>query len=40
MKLVVQTQLLPDAEQAARLRDVVERFNAAACTPVGFMRKR
>jgi hypothetical protein len=30
MKLVVQTQLLPDAEQAARLRDVVERFNAAA----------
>jgi IS605 OrfB family transposase len=30
MKLVVQTQLLPDAAQAAKLRTVVERFNAAA----------
>jgi IS605 OrfB family transposase len=30
MKLVVQTQLLPDAEQAAKLRTVVERFNEAA----------
>ncbi len=30
MKLVIQTQLLPDAEQAAKLRTVIERFNAAA----------
>lgn len=30
MKLVVQTQLLPDREQAAALRAIVERFNAAA----------
>jgi putative transposase len=30
MKLVVQTQLLPDREQAAKLRTVVEQFNAAA----------
>jgi IS605 OrfB family transposase len=30
MKLIVQTQLLPDREQAAKLRTVVERFNEAA----------
>ena len=30
MKLVVQTQLLPDSDQAAKLRTVVERFNEAA----------
>jgi putative transposase len=30
MKLTLQTQLLPDAEQAARLRETVERFNEAA----------
>ncbi len=30
MKLVVQTQLLPDSKLAAKLRTVVERFNAAA----------
>jgi putative transposase len=30
MKLVVQTQLLPDAGTAVKLRTVVERFNAAA----------
>jgi hypothetical protein len=30
MKLVVQVQLLPDRDQAARLRTVVERFNKAA----------
>lgn len=30
MKLIVQTQLLPDREQATKLRTVVERFNEAA----------
>jgi putative transposase len=30
MKLVVQTQLIPDADQAAKLRSAVERFNEAA----------
>ena len=30
MKLIVQTQLLPDRDQAAKLRAVVERFNEAA----------
>ena len=30
MKLVVQIQLLPDCDQAAKLRTVVERFNEAA----------
>lgn len=29
MKLVLQTQLLPDVQTAARLRETVERFNAA-----------
>ncbi|MBV8265905.1 MAG: hypothetical protein JO252_06125, partial [Planctomycetaceae bacterium] len=30
MKLTLQTQLFPDAEKAAQLKQAVERFNAAA----------
>jgi putative transposase len=41
MKLTLQTQLLPDAEAAARLKATVERFNAAAdwLAGVAFQRK-
>jgi IS605 OrfB family transposase len=35
MKLVVQTQLLPDATQAAKLKAIVERFNATANVVAG-----
>jgi putative transposase len=41
MKLTLQTQLLPDADQAARLRETVERFNEAAnwLAGIAFERK-
>jgi putative transposase len=41
MKLTLQTQLLPDPDQAAKLRATVERFNAAAdwLAGIAFQRK-
>ena len=41
MKLTLQTQLLPDAESAAKLKATVERFNEAATwlAGVAFERK-
>jgi IS605 OrfB family transposase len=40
MKLIVQTQLMPDREQAAKLRAVVERFNEAANHVAGIAFER
>ena len=40
MKLVLQTQLLPDVPTAARLRETVERFNEAASWLAGVAFER
>src|SRR3954447_20183985 len=40
MKLTLQTQLLPDADQSAKLRATVERFNEAATWLAGIAFER